>query len=283
LLLRNARPTLHDIIVIGASSGGIDALRTILAGLPPDLPAAVFVVLHIGARLNRTTNLPAILERSGRLPAMHPQDGQEFRPGHVYVAPPDRHMLLEETRVRVVYGPKENLTRPAINPLFRSAAEVFGSRVIGVVLTGDLDDGVAGLAEIKRGGGLAVVQDPETATNPSMPRNAVHYVQVDRVAALQDIPAVLSELSTADKEVSSMSQPSPPRLVPTKCPECGGPLTEQDLGGVTQYQCKVGHKYSPLSLVEDQKRQIEGTLWRAVVELEESADIIERQTGALGL
>ncbi len=160
---------MQDVIVVGASAGGVEALQVLAAGLATDLPASVFVVLHIGSGIDGQSFLPEILARAGPLPVKHPVRGEEIRRAQIYVAPPDYHMLLRLGHVYLLNGPKENRARPSINPLFRSAAAAYGSRVTGVILTGLLDDGVAGLAEIKRRGGIAVVQDPTTALYPSMP------------------------------------------------------------------------------------------------------------------
>src|SRR5688572_2901117 len=172
-----------DIIVIGASLGGIEALKSLAGTLPQDLNAAIFVVLHIAA--SSPGVLPAILRRSGPLPASNAQDGESIKKGHIFVAPADHHLLLDQTgRVRVTRGPKENLCRPAVDPLFRSAASAFGKRVVGVVLTGGLDDGTAGLSAVKQQGGTAIVQHPNDAVAPSMPLNAMLSVSVDHCVPL---------------------------------------------------------------------------------------------------
>jgi len=157
----------HDIIVIGTSAGGVDALVKVVSALPGDLPAALFVVLHVSA--DSSSMLPTILSRSGPLPAIHPEDGTPFVHGTIYVAPPDNHLMLESGKVRVVRGPKENRQRPSVDPLFRSAALTYGPRVTGVILTGALDDGTAGLLAIKHSGGVAIVQAPYEALYASMP------------------------------------------------------------------------------------------------------------------
>lgn len=189
----------QDIIVVGASAGGVEALQVLAAGLATDLPASMFVVLHIGPGIDGQSLLPEILARAGPLPVKHPMDGEEIRRAQIYVAPPDCHMLLRPGHVHVLHGPKENRTRPSINPLFRSAAAAYGPRVTGVILTGLLDDGVAGLAEIKRRGGLAIVQDPATAFCPSMPETALMSVDVDHVASLHGIAELLYTLATTDR------------------------------------------------------------------------------------
>src|ERR1044071_8567923 len=166
-----------DILTIGASAGGVEALRVLVSLLPTELPAALFVVLHIPQ--DAPSLLPALLQRAGSLPARHPADNTPIENGRIYVAPPNRHMLLEPGRVRLVHGPKENRHRPAIDPLFRSAAKAYGPRVVGVILTGALDDGTQGLEVVKKCGGVTIVQNPEEAIVPSMPLSALRYVEVD--------------------------------------------------------------------------------------------------------
>jgi two-component system, chemotaxis family, protein-glutamate methylesterase/glutaminase len=272
---------LQDIIVIGASAGGVEALRTLVAGLPADLPAAIFVVLHIG---NKSSILPEILTKAGPLPAVHPRSETPIVKGTIYVAPPDRHLLIEPGRVCVSPGPKENRSRPAVNPLFRSAAAAYGSRVTGVILTGALDDGTAGLAEIKRSGGIAVVQDPKTAYNPSMPGNAVAHVDVDHIVPLAEIPALLSilactgRLANETKGEAMQKEPLRKHFSGLTCPECRGPLKEERQGRIVEYRCRVGHAYAPLALVEEHREAVERTLWSTLVALKEAADIAERMT-----
>src|SRR2546421_6158345 len=184
----------HDIIVIGASAGGVEALVKLAGQLPADLPASIFIVLHIPAQ--SPSLLPDILSRSGRLEAVHPQNGESIAPGRIYIAPPDHHLIVTRGHVRVIHGPKENRHRPAIDPLFRSAALAYGPQVIGVVLTGSLDDGTAGLIAVKQRGGLAVVQDPDDAYCGDMPRSALRYVKApDYVLPVDQIAPKLIELT----------------------------------------------------------------------------------------
>lgn len=178
--------------MIGASAGGVQALCQVVTGLPRDLPAAVFAVLHVPP--HPVSALPAILHRCGPLPATHPEDGEAIHAGRVYVAPSDRHLLVGRGRVSVHRGPRENGYRPSLDVLFRSAARSHGRRVIGVVLTGNLDDGTAGLLAIKSHGGLAVVQDPAEADYSGMPESAIENVDVDYVVPLAEIPALLVDL-----------------------------------------------------------------------------------------
>src|SRR5215471_20025144 len=178
-LQKGPRLTERNIIVVGCSVGGVEALQTLVAGLPAKFRPSLFVVMHLSPQ--GTSVLPDILNRSGELPASHPRNGEAIRPGHIYVAPPDHHLLIEDGRMRISRGPKENRHRPAVDPLFRSAARYYGRRVIGVVLTGALDDGAAGLMIIKKRGGVAVVQDPDEAMAADMPRSAIEAVAVDHV------------------------------------------------------------------------------------------------------
>ena len=175
----------HDIVVIGASSGGVEALRSVADGLPPDFPAAVFVVMHFPEDV--PSALPRILSRAGPLEAVHPEDGDPIEAGRIYVAPPDFHLLVARGRVRIRRGPKENRHRPAVDPLFRTAAFAYGPRVVGVVLTGARDDGTAGLMAVKRRGGVAVVQDPDDALFAGMPEHALEYVEVDHRVPLGEL------------------------------------------------------------------------------------------------
>src|SRR5262245_54507151 len=182
----------RDILAIGASAGGLQAFKKVVAGLPPDLPAAILFVIH--TRGDFRSVLPEIIERAGRLPVTFAEDGQPFQHGRIYVAPPDRHLLVDENVLHLSVGARENNTRPAIDPLFRSAAVCCGSRTIGVVLTGYLDDGSSGLRAIKRCGGITVVQDPGDAAYPDMPRSALAKVTVDHVVSLADMPGLLVDL-----------------------------------------------------------------------------------------
>jgi two-component system, chemotaxis family, protein-glutamate methylesterase/glutaminase len=190
----------HNILVIGASLGGVEALAQLVHGLPADLPAAVFVVLHVQA--DSTSQLPKILSRAGPLPAAHPSDGDRIQNGRIYVAPPDHHLLVKHGCMRVVRGPRENRSRPALDPLFRTAARAYGPCVVGVVLTGKLDDGTAGLDAVKMRGGVTIVQDPADAECAEMPLHALRHVAIDYCVPLVAIPPLLSQLAqqAADNE-----------------------------------------------------------------------------------
>ena len=199
--------TAFSIIVIGASAGGVGALRALTAGLTKPLPVPILVVLHMGAQRSQ---LPDLLNTCGPTPASHGEDGVLVKPGHIYIAPPDRHMIVVDDRLRLTRGPKENWARPAIDPLFRSAAESYGAGVIGVILSGNLGDGTAGLYDIKRCGGIAIAQSPSDAAYPEMPTSAASHVDLDYCLPLSDIPELLTKLVT--EESRAVANPSPSTL-----------------------------------------------------------------------
>ena len=290
----------HDIIVVGASAGGVEALRTIVSRLPGDLPAAVFVVLHVPAIA--TSVLPAILERAGDLPAVHAEDNAEIERGRIYIAPPDHHLLIQPGFMRVNRGPKENGYRPAIDPTFRTAAATYGSRVVGVILSGVLDDGTAGLAAVRTHGGRALVQDPADALYPMMPTSAIEAAEPDLVApveqlaetmihlAREPVPATMAptddpllgdeEYIEIDRGASDQPQPgSPSGFV---CPDCGGALWEsEDDHGLLRFRCRTGHGYSIETLAAEQTETIESALWSALRALEERAAMARRMASRL--
>lgn len=278
----------RDIVLIGASAGGVEALSAIVAGFPADLPAAVFVVLHVS---RGRSVLPEILTRAGRLLAVHPKDGDRIHYGRVYVAPPDHHLTIDGDVVRITHGPSENGVRPALDPLFRSAARTFGSRVIAVVATGSLDDGTAGMAAVKAAGGTAIVQDPEEAFAPSMPRSVMAAIAVDHVLPLAAIalkvvslvrPAAPATAALVGPRVTAVDRDDTQRLAvdaPDRsgqvsvftCPECGGILWEADEQGLLQFRCRVGHAYSAESMLAAQVDSVDRALWTALRALEERA------------
>jgi two-component system, chemotaxis family, protein-glutamate methylesterase/glutaminase len=284
----------HGIVVVGASAGGVEALIHLAASLPSDLPAAMFVVLHLPA--TGTSALPEILRRHGPLPAAHVKDGEPIQPGRVYVAPPDHHVLLRTGHVHLARGPRENGHRPAIDPLFRSAAREYATRVIGLVLSGALDDGTAGLLAIKSRGGIAVVQDPADALYPGMPGNALEHVQVDHVAAAASMGRLLARLIADVAEPPTNPAPSdmqvevemeglsleafegnhPGRPSGFSCPDCNGVLWQIQDGGLERYRCRVGHAWSPESLLTQQSEALEAALWVALRSLEERAALARR-------
>lgn len=283
----------RDIVVIGASAGGVPALQQLVSGLPADLPASVFVVLHIWP--GSESHLASILSRAGPLPAAHATNGEPIRRGKIYVAPSDLHLFVEQDRVLVLRGPKENRFRPAINPLFRSAAAAYRSRVIGVVLTGVLDDGAAGLWAIKQCGGITMVQsDPQF---DQMPRAALDNVKVDHHVPLAEMPRLLNERTR--EKVSLNGERAIPEIIKVNnesakmktdgfflddvgrrtlftCPECNGALWEVDEGQHLHFRCHVGHAYSEDVLGAAQNSTIESSLWSALRALKESAALDER-------
>jgi two-component system, chemotaxis family, protein-glutamate methylesterase/glutaminase len=286
----------HDIIVVGASAGGVEALTEFVGTLPRNLPAAVFIVLHIPAQ--SPSQLPKILNRFAFLEAIHPEDGMKIEYGYIYVAMPDHHMLIEQGKVRIVHGPKENRHRPAIDPLFRSAAKVYGPRVVGVVLTGSRDDGTAGLLAIKRCGGIAVVQDPNEALYPSMPTSALENVEIDYTLPLADIGPLLERLAreevqgeggspvAEDMEMEIRQDEADTTIMnseahvgmpsPFSCPGCGGVLWEIQDGELLRFRCRVGHGFSIESMMDEQAVVLESALWVAMKTLQESAELSHR-------
>ena len=267
----------HDIVVIGASAGGVEALRQLAADIPRELRAAVFVVLHTSPQ-GRSV-LPQILNRVAHFPAVAASHEAEIVPGRMYVAPPDRHLLLDGGRMQLSREPVENRNRPAIDPLFISAANAYGPRVAGVILSGYLDDGVAGLAAVKRKGGVAIVQHPDDAIVPDMPRNALDYLEPDYVLPVRDVATVLSQLASepAEEKIIAMApnkQQSKPGVF--SCPECNGVLWEIDDGKMLRFRCRVGHAFSQGSMYADQGEAVERALWAATRALEERAHLSER-------
>jgi two-component system, chemotaxis family, protein-glutamate methylesterase/glutaminase len=284
----------HDIVVVGASAGGVEALADLTASLPPDLPAAVFVVLHVPS--TGTSALPDILSRHGPLPAAHVKDGEPIEHGRIYVAPPDHHVLLRSGHVHLARGPRENGHRPAVDPLFRSAAREYGSRVVGVVLSGALDDGTAGLAAIKTRGGLTVVQEPADALYPNMPGSALEHVRVDHVRPAAAMGTLLARLilepagegsppAGSDMEVEvavegfsldAIEGEHPGRPSGFSCPDCNGVLWEIQDGELQRFRCRVGHAWSPESLLTQQSEGLEAALWIALRSLEERAALARK-------
>lgn len=249
------------IIVIGTSAGGVAALRTLAAGLPADIPAPICVVQHIG---RHRSELPRLLTQCGPLPAAHAEDGESLRSGRIYIAPPDRHLLIADDRVRLSRGPRENFVRPAIDPLFRTAAEAFGPAAIGVILTGRLDDGTAGLYEIKQRSGVAIVQAPDEAEHRDMPASALAHVEVDHSVPLAGMPALLARLAAepvvtqAAKEATEMNiDYALHRPVALTCPDCGGSVERNELGTLTRYRCHIGHAYTGAAMATAQFGQLE--------------------------
>jgi two-component system chemotaxis response regulator CheB len=290
------QPSSGKIVVIGASAGGIEAVTAVVQSLPEDFPAPIALVVHIPP--DSPSMLARIVERRTALKAKQAQDGETLLDGTIYVAPPDRHLLIERDRtVRTVRGPRENRHRPAIDPLFRSAALAARADCIGVVLSGSLDDGTAGLIAIKRCGGVAVVQDPEEALYPSMPRSALEHVAVDYVLRAREIgdqlirsmneerPAVNAEgegLIRMEKKIAEFTAETlqdddrPGKPSAFSCPDCGGVLWEIGEGDLLRYRCRVGHALSPETMLGAQAEVLEEAMWTAMKTLEETARLSHR-------
>src|SRR5262245_57835349 len=290
----------RDILVIVASAGGVEALLKLAPKLPADLPAAVFVVVHTPP--HAPSILPRLLTQAGPLPATHARDGEAIEPGRLYMAPPDFHLLLTPGAVRVVHGPTENLCRPAIDPLFRSAAATYGPRVIGVILTGSLSDGTAGMVAVKQRGGVAVVQDPADALFPGMPRNVLKYVEVDYCLPLSELAPALARLvaqparaaknaepATMQREIEELSmvsqgtrnrgnnkQPGAPAGL--TCADCKGTLWEIHEGKLRRFRCRIGHGYGTEGILQaGQSERVEDALWEALLALEEFAELARQR------
>ncbi len=280
-----------NIIAIGASAGGIQALRTVAATLPAGLPASLLIVQHLAP--TSPGALPEILDRAGPLAAVFAQDAEALEPSKIYIAPPDRHLLVDEdSRLRLSRGPKENLARPAIDPLFRSAALVFGPRLIGVVLTGYLDDGTAGLQAVKLCGGAAIVQDPKEAVAPAMPLSALENVDVDFCLPLPEIGPQLARMIAAPApphvnsapedlatEVAIAAGDAPPveKVMQVgepsgfACPDCHGVLLRMPGGKPSRFRCHAGHAFTERTLLMRLAENTENSLWSAVRSLQEEA------------
>jgi two-component system chemotaxis response regulator CheB len=269
-----ARVDNRDIIVVGASAGGVTALQTLLRQFKVDTPASIFVVLHM--QRNHHSQLPAVLQKNCELLVQHAIDGESIHHGQVYVAPPDHHLMVESGHIHLSSAPRENRTRPAINPLFRSAALAYGPRVIGVILSGTLDDGTAGLWEIKRQGGIAVVQKPEDAEFNQMPSNAIASVSVDYQVPVNEMGGLLTSLiGQPVRPLLSRMEPHMPEATRLTCPDCHGPIERFRLGSITEFKCRVGHAYSSENMLIAHEDAEERALWSAVESLEEGADLVD--------
>jgi two-component system chemotaxis response regulator CheB len=274
----------RDIVVIGASRGALAVLRKLVAALPPEFDAAICIVLHIG---RHHSILPELLSRSGPLKATHPEHGEPMQRGRIYVAPPDRHMVVRDGKFRLLNTAAENFARPAADPLFRSAAAEYQARVVGIVLSGDLDDGAAGLAAIRARGGYAVVQDPDACEAPSMPRSAICAAGADAVAKPDELPrfvhaavhgaarrgepvmtnrpdldreAQLAEsLTVRPEELDEIGERSA-----LTCPTCNGALWQMYDEQPLRYRCHTGHAFSSLSLEEASEQSVDDSIWKAI-------------------
>jgi two-component system chemotaxis response regulator CheB len=287
----------QDIIVIGASAGGVAALTDLVRSIPAAFKGAVFIVLHIPP--GSPSHLPEILADASSLKVSHPIDGEKIRYGHIYVAPPDHHMLIEKERILIKKGPKENRFRPSIDALFRSAAYSWGSRVIGIVLTGILNDGTSGSWSVKRMGGTCIVQDPAEALYPEMPKNVLEYVDVDHIVQISELGTLLAKLTskTATKkprislkereamkmevvismrhkafELGIMSLGAPTAFT---CPECHGVLMQLK-GKLMRYRCHTGHAFTASALLAGISQNAEDSIWESIRILEESTMLLQQ-------
>jgi two-component system chemotaxis response regulator CheB len=283
------------LIVIGGSAGSIMPLQTLIRALPGDMPAALLVVVHLPATAPRV--LDTVLSSDSGLPVSYPEDGERLEPGHVYLALPDRHFLVEDGHVRMLYGPRHNHHRPAIDPLFRSAARAAGSRVIAVVLSGRLNDGAVGMFYVKKAGGITMVQSPDEAAHASMPFSAMKWVTIDYVLPIAEMPEQLLRLLQEDRAPMAvdrvrgvgMDNQQPVRETTEReaytttetlqglekpvayiCPECGGAMQAVEKDGPARFRCFVGHVLNGLSLWVSQLEDAEYHLWAALRTLEEA-------------
>ena len=297
----------HHVITIGTSAGGIKALKTIVKQLPTDFSGSIHIVQHLSNEFS--SNLTSVLARVSKLPVAFAKDRELIESGRIYLAPPDFHLILERDRVRVIRGPRENRMRPAIDPLFRTAAVAFRSYATGVILTGMLDDGTAGIQAIKACGGMTIVQDPDDAEYSSMPKSAIANTKVDLVLPLQEIaqvliervkqtPAIVAEIPD-DLELEApisfkaitdphiMKQIGEP--VAHSCPSCGGPLWQlgnndytnilsNNKNSLLRYRCHVGHAFTGRTLIEEQNEATEKALWIALRTLEERGRLLKNMS-----
>jgi two-component system chemotaxis response regulator CheB len=284
----------RDIVVIGGSAGATGPLKSILGALPADFGAAVFIVIHIPAR--SLGMLATVTAANTRLPVHTAIDGMTFEPGHIYLAAPDHHLILADGHIHLGRGPRENMARPAIDPLFRSAAVAYGPRVIGVVLSGLLNDGASGLHAIKLCGGVAVVQDPTDAVADEMPRSAMDAVEVDLAVPAARMGDVLSDLV---RHPAGVAVPVPPEIklevdiaagerigtpsvkkighpAALTCPQCGGVLDAIDGGKPLRFRCQVGHSFTADVLAKEQEGAVDEALRVALRIIEERAELVGR-------
>ena len=283
------------MIVLGASAGGVESLSMLVSKLPRSLPAAVLVVLHMSA--GAASVLAGILDGSGPLSASFATERQPMRPGSILVAPPGRHLMIEDGHAVLSSGPRENGHRPAIDPLFRSAARSFRQRAAGALLSGTLDDGVLGLAAIKYSGGRAFVQHPDEALHPSMALNAISRVALDGVLTLEELAGALTRFAREPIDVRAVAhrsgtgevmEPRPDerdhmdrlqaegRLTGFTCPACGGAIWEIERAGITSLRCHVGHAYGIETFAAEHANAVEHALWSAVRSLQEKEELLER-------
>lgn len=289
----------RDIIVIGASAGGVEALLKLIHSLPKDINASIFIVLHLAPFSE--SNLPNIINRACGLKASHPKDGEEIKPGHIYVAPPDHHLLFEKgNRIGVKKGPMENRFRPSVDALFRSAALIHGPRIIGIILSGLLDDGTSGMWNIQRCGGTTIVQEPADALYPGMPKNVLQYVEVDQMLPVSEMSSLLArltkqkapkrpsltkeqmELLKMEVAIARQNAAFDPALLTSgkltgfTCPECKTTLISIQEGEMIRFRCSTGHAFTTSSLLACITVKVEEKLWEAVEALEANSMLLKQ-------
>jgi two-component system, chemotaxis family, protein-glutamate methylesterase/glutaminase len=274
------------VVAIGASAGGVDALRQLVSRLPAELDVPILVAVHSGAG---PSVLPELLERAGALPAAHAIERQALVPGRIFVAPPDRHLVVDGPIVRVTSGPRENGHRPSVDTLFRSVAHSFGSETVAVVLSGMLDDGAYGARVVRRCDGTVLVQRPDTALFPSMPQAAIDAGGVSAIVTVSEIAEHIDACGEQRRRgvrvhEAGGREEAPGSLIPGQpqgvvssyvCPNCGGALWEHDSGGLLRFQCRTGHTYSPESLVDVNALALDDALWGAYRALLERSDLAQ--------
>lgn len=289
---KESKESIYDgrVIVIGASTGGFDAFKKLIKDLPGDFATPIFIVWHMSPDIRGI--LPQVFNRINTMYAAHGYNEEPIKQNRIYIAPPDHHMIIEDGKILITHGPKENRFRPAIDPLFRSAAYSYSNRVIGVILSGSLDDGTAGLWTIKEYGGITVVQDPIDAEVPSMPENALREVQIDYTVGIHELAQLLVRLSkeplskteavmkdeqtkkeieiAADENALEKNIMAYGTLTPYTCPECHGVLSRLQNGGIIRYRCHTGHAYSVDALIEALTEKIEDSLYNAIRAMDES-------------
>ncbi len=292
--LKKIKSKLSKIVVVGTSAGGLKALVKLISLLQKDFPAPILIVQHISPDATGSVLLDK-LNKLNKLICLHAETGTELKNGHLYLAPSDHHLMVaEDETILITKGAQENRSRPGIDPLFRSAAVAFGNRVIGIILTGYLDDGTAGLAAIKRCGGICIVQDPAEAEYPDMPRNALNQVKIDFCIPIAEMSGLLDRLISTKtgkrkaipKDILIESEIAMRVLsdldsvnalgqqVPFNCPGCGGVLWEMAKGSTSRYRCHTGHAYTTSSLLADQTMKIEETMWIALRMFEERKNLL---------
>lgn len=283
----------HPVFVIGTSAGGLEALRRLVTVLPANFPAPILIVQHMESSTTGQV-VVQVLSKAGAMPCKEAEDGEPIRPGHIYVAAPDHHMLISKGRLMISKGARENRWRPAIDPLFRSAAVAFGPRVMGVILTGNLNDGTAGMEAVRRCGGTCMVQDPNDALYPEMPQSVLKNMKVDQCLSIVAMgPALMKladgpipkalpipkdiamEAKIAERVASDVTALNVlGHQVPFNCPNCGGVLWQMKKGDLIRYRCHTGHSYSSAALEADQEMKIEETMWVSLRMLEERRNLL---------